>query len=414
MNGFLGDSESVSRSRLIAIYLVLLVIVVVGVSLSIAAGEKQDAQPAIAGGYDVSGASPCTGRSFDLTQSGQFVGIEADTGGLSGKLRLHGESLTGSVNCIDGRQAELDARVAGRRLTGDIGGQPVAAELVRDPPSPGSPKHSTPSSIDGDYELAPSSVCLGGGLKLAGPQDKLRLTADDRPLGAVGYDNGALTGTLRCLHGGQVKLEGQATGRKLDLALTPVGDAISPAADAPAAEHVEADKTRDPGSTIAAFFVAVAVIMLTARLFGAVAIRVAQPRVMGEVIAGIALRPERVRRALPRSPGARSSRRTSFPSSASSANLGLIFYMFLVGLELDLTQLRGRVARPRRSRTRAWLFPLVLGLLGRGAGLCLLAPPTTNSWPSPCSWQWRCRSPLSRSWPASWSSAGCSRARSAH
>ena len=57
------------------------------------------------------------------------------------------------------------------------------------------------------------------------------------------------------------------------------------------AEHLEADKTREFGKTLAVFFVAVVVVMLIARLRGRGRIRVAATRVMGEVIAGIVLGP---------------------------------------------------------------------------------------------------------------------------
>ena len=72
-----GEPKSVSRRRLLAIYLVLLAVVVVGASLSIAAGEEQDAQPAIAGGYDVERGEPLLGRCLRPLQSGQFVNIKA-------------------------------------------------------------------------------------------------------------------------------------------------------------------------------------------------------------------------------------------------------------------------------------------------------------------------------------------------
>ena len=70
--------------------------------------------------------------------------------------------------------------------------------------------------------------------------------------------------------------------------------------------------------------------------------RIGQPRVMGEVVAGILLGPT-LFGALRPSSRRRSSRPDIIPLIGVVANLGLIFYMFLVGLELDPEQLRGRV-----------------------------------------------------------------------
>ena len=60
----------------------------------------------------------------------------------------------------------------------------------------------------------------------------------------------------------------------------------------PSGEKFTATKQRESfGHLVAAFFIAAAIVMLVARLFGALAVKIAQPRVMGEVVAGIALGP---------------------------------------------------------------------------------------------------------------------------
>src|SRR5207247_1387445 len=96
--------------------------------------------------------------------------------------------------------------------------------------------------------------------------------------------------------------------------------------------------------TVAAFFAAVAVVMLVARLFGALAVKISQPRVMGEVVAGIALGPT-ILGAISPSLQADLFPTDILPAFGIAANLGLIFYMFLVGLELDSRQLRGRLTQ---------------------------------------------------------------------
>ena len=56
-------------------------------------------------------------------------------------------------------------------------------------------------------------------------------------------------------------------------------------------ERVAAEKQREFGHTLAALLVVIAIVMLAARLMGAAMLKVGQPRVMGEVIAGILLGP---------------------------------------------------------------------------------------------------------------------------
>jgi hypothetical protein len=59
------------------------------------------------------------------------------------------------------------------------------------------------------------------------------------------------------------------------------------------AEHVQATLQRTPDETVVAFFVAALVVMLFARLVGSVMPKVGQPRVIGEVVAGLILGPSR-------------------------------------------------------------------------------------------------------------------------
>ncbi|MEA2348718.1 MAG: hypothetical protein QOG62_2505 [Thermoleophilaceae bacterium] len=131
-----------------------------------------------------------------------------------------------------------------------------------------------------------------------------------------------------------------------------------------------------PAHLVALFFLAVAVIMLTARLAGLVAVKLGQPRVMGEVIAGITLGPTLFGRLFPEAQAA------LFPPEVVGvigvvANLGLVFYMFLVGLELDFSLLQGRVRQAVAISNASVALPMVLGLavaiplyplLGTGGG----------------------------------------------
>lgn len=110
----------------------------------------------------------------------------------------------------------------------------------------------------------------------------------------------------------------------------------------------------------ARFFLEVAVILLACRLCGRAARRIGQPQVVGEIIAGIALGPSLLGRLLPELQGAVFGQDTR-PILHVVSQLGLVLYMFVVGLEFDLPQVR-RQARSAVSVALAGvLAPLLLG-----------------------------------------------------
>lgn len=84
---------------------------------------------------------------------------------------------------------------------------------------------------------------------------------------------------------------------------------------------------------------ALIVLVLTARLAGALARLVGQPRVVGEMAAGIALGPSLLGWALP-GVAAVLLPDALLPHLFTLSQVGLLIFMFLVGLEFDHTQLR--------------------------------------------------------------------------
>ncbi len=122
-----------------------------------------------------------------------------------------------------------------------------------------------------------------------------------------------------------------------------------------------ATKQREFGETLAVFFLAVAVVMLVARLFGWLAVKIAQPRVMGEVVAGIVLGPTLLGLIAPDLQAALFPK-DIIPAIGVVANLGLIFYMFLVGLEIDPAQLKGRIAQAAAISNASVALPMMLGI----------------------------------------------------
>jgi len=88
-------------------------------------------------------------------------------------------------------------------------------------------------------------------------------------------------------------------------------------------------------------FIDIAIIMIVARLFGRLAIKVGQPPVVGEILAGIALGPSLLG-LLPGDLDGRLFPPDVLPYLNILAQLGLVLFMFIVGLELDMLLIRGR------------------------------------------------------------------------
>ena len=110
------------------------------------------------------------------------------------------------------------------------------------------------------------------------------------------------------------------------------------------------------------FFLALAAILLACRLVGYLARFLGQPQVVGEMIAGVLLGPSLLGLIAPQ------AQPVLFPKAAMPviyvvAQIGLVLYMFLVGLDFDVELLRKRA---RSAVTVSWagiLTPFSLGAL---------------------------------------------------
>jgi Kef-type K+ transport system membrane component KefB len=122
---------------------------------------------------------------------------------------------------------------------------------------------------------------------------------------------------------------------------------------------------------------AIAIVILAARLLRAAIGRIGQPPVMGEVLAGILLGPTLLGAVWP------SLQHYLFPAFvvpllAGAADIGLAFYMFLVGLELDPRILRGRLGHAAAISNASIVLPLGLGILVALPLYTLLGTPGTS------------------------------------
>lgn len=114
-------------------------------------------------------------------------------------------------------------------------------------------------------------------------------------------------------------------------------------------------------ATIPVALLAVGITIVVTQLAGQVALRVGQPRVMGDLVGGILLGPSLLGALLPGF-----SSWLFAPSVINQLNLlaqlGLILFMFLVGLDINPRLLRGRLPLASRISAAGVALPLVLGV----------------------------------------------------
>ena len=113
---------------------------------------------------------------------------------------------------------------------------------------------------------------------------------------------------------------------------------------------------------ISVFFIQLLVILAVARLVGMLVIRIGQPRVVGEMIAGILLGPTLFGAVAPElqqqlfAPELR-------PYLSLGAQIGIGLYMFLVGLEFDTSMFKARARSAVAISVSGILVPFVMACL---------------------------------------------------
>jgi Kef-type K+ transport system membrane component KefB len=219
------------------------------------------------------------------------------------------------------------------------------------------------AGVGGAYRIDRSAPCLGeAGGRLVLDQSG-QFVGLDGPGGARGelrLRGDRLEGEVTCNDGRATRVAWLADGTVVS---GPVGGAELAATRVAAAEAEAAAGERAPGAeeTFGQLMLAIAAVMLAARGVGTVAGRLGQPQVMGEVLAGILLGPTLLATVAP------DVTELLFPAwvvplLGAAADIGLAFYMFLVGLELDPRLLRERFQQAALISHASIAVPMAFGI----------------------------------------------------
>lgn len=131
---------------------------------------------------------------------------------------------------------------------------------------------------------------------------------------------------------------------------------------------------RDPLGTL---FVQLLVILAATRLLGALFAKIGQPAVVGEMFAGVLLGPSLFGLLFP------AGFQFVFPASSLEtlrllSQIGVCLFMFSVGMELDLSRLKGRASTAVVVSHASILFPYFLGVTASLLLFSTLAGPGTG------------------------------------
>ena len=158
------------------------------------------------------------------------------------------------------------------------------------------------------------------------------------------------------------------------LAIRHFGETLSTPAESVSAAAAVANQTGGRSETLYHVLLALTAVLIAGRFVGAAFRYVGQPPVIGEIVAGIMLGPSLLGRVAPEA-YAYLLPPSVVPHLGILAQIGVILYMFLVGLELDWEQLRERAEATIAISHASIVIPFLLG-----AALALgifpkLAPP---------------------------------------
>jgi Kef-type K+ transport system membrane component KefB len=164
------------------------------------------------------------------------------------------------------------------------------------------------------------------------------------------------------------------------LAIRSFGQSLEAPPPAPAAVSDAAAGSSQQGDVLMHVLVALVAVIAVGQILGRIFVYIGQPPVIGEVMAGILLGPSFLGRDL----SARILPATVAPFLGVISELGVILYMFIVGLELNAGLIKGRARAAVATAHTSIVVPFLLGSL-----LALSLYPRFSSsdvpWPFPCS-----------------------------
>ncbi len=118
-----------------------------------------------------------------------------------------------------------------------------------------------------------------------------------------------------------------------------------------------------PAATAVHFFLELAAILVTCRFVGLLSQRLGQPQVVGEMVAGVLLGPSLLGRLAP------DVQHHLFPPGPANvvlytgAQIGLVLYMFLIGLNFDVNLIKHRLGTAAAVSAAGIFAPLALGAM---------------------------------------------------
>lgn len=130
-------------------------------------------------------------------------------------------------------------------------------------------------------------------------------------------------------------------------------------------------------SPLALLLVQIIVVLTVARLLGALCLKIGQPSVVGEIIAGIALGPSLLGLLAP------AVKDALFPVASLQnlsllAQVGLVLFMFVIGIELDLGLIKNKAGEAVIISHASIVFPFFLGIALSLALYTPFAPADTS------------------------------------
>ncbi len=205
------------------------------------------------------------------------------------------------------------------------------------------------------------SACLGADFKIEQSGQFVDLSGSSS--GKLRLRDDRLKGTVDCADGDTAEIDLGFTEQALSgtVGSEEVTGSFVEELPEPGASGKKPVK-RSGEETFGRLMLAIAAVILAARLVGSLIARFSQPRVMGEVLAGILLGPTLLGAVWPE------AKDYLFPPDiipllAAGAQIGLAFYLFLVGMELDPRILRDRIGQAAFISNTSVAFPMALGFL---------------------------------------------------